>query len=64
MHLQLLQAVEGLLALLAAEVLLGLALSSFAPPGGWHELRLVQDLVLVGLGSRGHGALWKSSNVD
>lgn len=64
MHLQLLQAVEGFLALLAGEVLLGLPLCSLAPPCGRRELGFVQDVVSVALGSRGHDSLRQTSYMD
>lgn len=63
-HLQLLQAVERFLTLLAGEVFLRLSLGSPAPAHGRSELAFLQDVVAVALASRGHGALWQTGYMD
>lgn len=64
MHLQLLQAVESFLTLLAGEIFLRLSLCSLAPPHGRCKFGFLQDVVTVALGSRGHGTLRQTSYMD
>lgn len=63
-HLQLLQAVERFLTLLAGEVFLRLSLSSPAPAHGRRKLDFLQDVVTLALASCGHGALWQTDYID
>lgn len=64
MHLQFLQAVESFRTLLAGEIFLRFPLGSPAPPHGRRKLGFLQDVLMVALGSRGHGSLKETSYMD